>query len=56
MTWSGSFPATVDSRYLVQVVDRAGNVAVDDNSGAYFVPGEGQCRFEIYLPVIKKNR
>jgi hypothetical protein len=56
MVWSGSFSATLDSRYFVQVVDQAGNVRVDDNAGTYFVPGEGRCLFDIYLPLVQKNR
>jgi len=34
--WQGTVPITRPIRYMVQVVDGAGNVAVADNDGAYF--------------------
>lgn len=33
--WSGTITGTVKTRYFVQVVDAAGNVAVNDNKGQY---------------------
>jgi hypothetical protein len=52
--WSGSFPAGENTQFVVQVVDRAGNVAVDDNDGLYFRPGEGML-CTIYLPLVLSN-
>jgi hypothetical protein len=48
--WSGSFPASAETVFFVQVVDGSGNVAVDDNSGLYFSPGDGA--FALYLPIL----
>ncbi|MBN1579575.1 MAG: VCBS repeat-containing protein [Anaerolineae bacterium] len=49
-TWSGTIPIAAGIEFFVQVVDRAGNVAVDDNEGGYFfVP------YRVFLPVIFKN-
>jgi hypothetical protein len=49
--WSGSFPASEDAQFIVQVVDGAGNVAVDDNGGLYFGLDEGVFS-TVYLPVV----
>ena len=59
--WYGSFPGNTNSRYLVQVVDRAGNVTTATNKGQYYKPGQveaaadggctGHCA---YLPVIAR--
>jgi len=51
--WSGSFPASADTEFFVQVVDKAGNVAVSDNNGRYFKPGDSL--FAVYLPLVLKN-
>jgi PKD repeat protein len=40
MTWSGSFTANADTEFFIQTVDSAGNVAVNDNEGKYFKPGD----------------
>jgi PKD repeat protein len=48
--WSGSFPAGVETVFFVQVVDRSGNVAVNDNHGLYFSPGDGAS--VQYLPIL----
>ena len=59
--WTGSIPATLQVRYFVQVVDGAGNVAVDDNKGSYFafpapVPlAPGHNPSQIYLPIVMKG-
>jgi hypothetical protein len=45
-TWSGSFPASADTEFLVQVVDQAGNVATSDNNGRFDEP------FSVYLPLV----
>ncbi|MGB0383675.1 MAG: FG-GAP-like repeat-containing protein [Ardenticatenaceae bacterium] len=34
--WSGTFPASANTDFFVQVVDKAGNVTVDHNNGAYY--------------------
>jgi hypothetical protein len=49
-SWTGSFSASADTEFFVQVVDEAGNVAVSDNNGRYFKPGEGL--FGTYLPLV----
>jgi hypothetical protein len=59
--WTGSIPATQQTRYFVQIVDGAGNVAVDENKGSYFafaapVPlAPGHNPSQIYLPVLMKG-
>jgi len=45
-TWSGSFPASADTEFFVQAVDKAGNVAVDYNN---FYD------YSIYLPLVLRN-
>jgi hypothetical protein len=52
--WSGSFPDGAGTRFFVQVVDKAGNVAVRDNEGQYFEPGEGLFS-TVYLPLVVRN-
>ncbi len=49
--WSGAFPAGASTRFFVQVVDGAGNVAALDNAGNYFVPQESEL-LPVYLPII----
>jgi hypothetical protein len=53
--WTGSFPANAEAEFFVQVVDKAGNVAVSDNDGRYFAPGEGMGGCRIHLPIIFRN-
>ena len=48
--WSGSFPASAETEFFVQVIDGSGNVAVDDNHGSYFGPGDGAS--VLYLPIL----
>ena len=36
--WSGTMPYEASVEWFVQAVDGAGNVAVNDNKGAYFGP------------------
>ena len=45
-TWQGELPLSGNPEYLIQVVDGAGNVAVDDNNGSYYHP------YTVYLPVV----
>jgi hypothetical protein len=37
--WVGSYPGGVNSRYLVQIVDGAGNITTSTNKGQYYRPG-----------------
>jgi hypothetical protein len=60
--WSGAISATANTRYFVQVVDGAGNIAVDDNKGRYFsllppLPlAQGRAiEQRIYLPRVQKG-
>lgn len=39
--WQGSLPAPTGLDYIVQAVDKAGNVTVDDNEGHYYLVGGG---------------
>lgn len=60
-TWTGVVSATVQTRYFVQIVDGAGNVAIDDDKGRYhlFLPPvplvQGAMPGRLYLPTIKKG-
>jgi len=60
--WTGVVTATIATRYFVQAVDGAGNVAVDDNKGQYygFLPplplATGHNPTRIYLPQVQKGR
>jgi len=50
--WTGEIPATSNTLYFVQVVDKAGNVGVADNKGRYYaLPGH-----DTYLPVVIKMK
>jgi hypothetical protein len=60
--WTGLITATANTRYFVQVVDGAGNIAVDDNKGQYhpLLPplplAQGRALDNrLYLPSIKKG-
>ena len=56
--WVGTFNGDTDSRFLVQIVDEAGNITTATNKGRYYQPGEvqastsctGHCAL---LPLIK---
>jgi hypothetical protein len=52
-SWLGRVGVTKDTEFFVQVVDRAGNVAVDDNGGAYHTFAAWQ---SVYLPLVLKGR
>jgi hypothetical protein len=63
LKWSGVISATVNTRYFVQVVDKAGNVAVNSNKGRYYpllpplelAPGRGLVNGRrVFLPVIRR--
>jgi hypothetical protein len=54
-TWTGSLPNDPNLRYLVQAVDKAGNVRVKANDGIYYTLGESDCSNAIYLPLVQKN-
>jgi len=49
-TWQGALELTGAVEYFVQVVDEAGNVAVDDNDEGYYEVGPGG--YSVYLPVV----
>jgi PKD repeat protein len=51
--WTAGFSADGDTEFFVQVVDKAGNVAVQDNDGKYFKLGESL--FTIYLPLVMRS-
>ncbi|MBN1483221.1 MAG: hypothetical protein JXA37_00740 [Chloroflexia bacterium] len=53
-SWSGSFLATSDSSFIIQVVDNAGNVRTLDNNGLYFQPGDMVETDTTYLPLVRK--
>lgn len=59
--WTGTIPATVQTRFFVQVVDRAGNVAVDNDKGRYralfapLPPVGGLPSGRVYLPLLMKG-
>ena len=40
--WVGRFDGDTDSRFLVQIVDMAGNITTATNKGHYYKPGEVQ--------------
>jgi hypothetical protein len=46
--WQAVVPLTQAAEYLIQVVDLAGNVAVDDNQGRYYQI----ISRAIYLPIV----
>ena len=37
--WTGAFQGDLNSRYLVQIVDKAGNITTATNKGQYYRPG-----------------
>ena len=60
--WVGTFEGDAKSRFLVQIVDKAGNITTSTNKGQYFKPGvveaalsdsvcDGEC---IFLPMLLK--
>jgi hypothetical protein len=60
--WTGTITATANTRYFVQVVDGAGNIAIDDNKGRYhpLLPplplAEGRSLEQrIYLPIMMRG-
>jgi hypothetical protein len=53
--WTGSFPADVETRFMPQAVDKAGNVAASDDSGRYFRPGDSFGITTIFLPLVVRD-
>lgn len=54
--WTGSFPGDTDSRYLVQVMDGAGNVAQATNKGLYYAPAVAPTpAVSVYLPLVLRH-
>jgi hypothetical protein len=59
--WTGAITATLQTQFMIQAVDGAGNVGIDDNKGQYrrfappvpFIAGRNLDR--TYLPTIKKG-
>jgi hypothetical protein len=49
--WTGTMPNGETIEWFVQAIDGAGNVAINDNKGAYF----GTIDFGIWLPIICFN-
>ncbi|PDW00364.1 pre-peptidase C-terminal domain-containing protein [Candidatus Chloroploca asiatica] len=59
--WVGSFTGDTNSRYLVQIVDKAGKITVAANKGQYYTPGlvtaapetpcTGHC---VFLPLVSR--
>lgn len=54
--WTGSFDGNTNSRYLVQIVDKAGNITTATNKGQYYRPGEVEPRpgYKVFLPLISR--
>ena len=52
-SWTGRLPAALGVDYIVQVVDKAGNVTIDDNAGRYYLinGGTGSSGYRVYLPM-----
>ena len=55
--WRGAFPGNDQSRFTVQVVDKAGNVVVANNKGADYQPARSQTETrtttrKLYLPMV----
>jgi len=40
VTWTGSFAANANTEFFIQAIDKAGNVAVNENEGKYFKVGQ----------------
>jgi hypothetical protein len=47
--WTGTIPHDESIEWFVQAVDKAGNVAINDNKGAYFGPAADN---RVWLPLI----
>ena len=52
-SWTGRLPVALGVDYIVQVVDKAGNVTIDDNAGRYYLVngGTGASGYRVYLPM-----
>jgi hypothetical protein len=54
--WTGSLPGDTNSRYFVQVVDGAGNVAQMTNKGQYYAPAVAPTSAtSVYLPLVLRQ-
>jgi hypothetical protein len=49
--WTGTLPLDESIEWFVQALDGAGNVAVNDNKGAYFGPAADN---RVWLPLITR--
>lgn len=57
LRWTGDITATATTRYFIQVVDGAGNVATAHNKGRYYAlsPAGAPVNLNrVYLPVVRK--
>ncbi|MFN3335019.1 MAG: hypothetical protein ACK47M_21165, partial [Caldilinea sp.] len=62
LKWTGTITATSTTRYFVQVVDGAGNIAIDDDKGRYYpllppLPlATGRAlEYRIFLPQVQRG-
>ena len=51
--WFGEFSAAEGAVFFIQAVDKAGNVAVRDNGGRYFKPGDRL--HMVYIPLVLRD-
>jgi hypothetical protein len=51
--WVAEIPLTAQTRYYVQVADKAGNVTVADNKGRYYDVGAAEA-VPLYLPLLSR--
>ncbi len=53
--WIGEIPATVNTTFTVQVVDKAGNVSTANNKGAgYNLERVETTTKKVYLPMLRR--
>jgi hypothetical protein len=50
--WSATLPLTTGIDFVVQSVDGAGNIWINDNRGEYFKVNGGAIVGEVYLPLV----
>jgi hypothetical protein len=53
--WVGSFTGDTDSRFLAQIVDKAGNITTAINKGRYYKPGQVEALaggYSVFLPLM----
>jgi hypothetical protein len=54
--WVGAFDGDINSRFLVQIVDNAGNITTATNKGRYYQPGvvTESTGISVYLPLVRR--